>query len=157
MCVGVGVGVHVRTKSSLGLRWNAPSANGSAIVEYCLEWDQSRGLLSTFPSLPHGLHFPPLLKVSLCSCSLEKGSNSSSATSFSQAAKPSSVCELVMPLAGVRPVRRQCTVWARLHQQLRPLPPSPPAPLTPSLSTGLCLLARLLSHLSAWKWMTLTQ
>jgi hypothetical protein len=32
-----------RTKSSLGLRWNAPPANGSAIVEYCLEWDQSRG------------------------------------------------------------------------------------------------------------------
>jgi hypothetical protein len=32
-----------RTKNSLGLRWNAPAANGSPITHYSLEWDQSTG------------------------------------------------------------------------------------------------------------------
>ena len=99
---------------------------------------------------------PPLLKVSLCNCSWGKGSSTSSATSSSQAANLSSACELVMPLAGVRPARRQYTVLARLRLQLHPPPPSRLAPLTPSPSTGLCPLDRLPSHPSAWKWMTLT-
>ena len=52
-CVCVSV---CRTKNAVMLRWNAPAANGSAIIEYCLEWDQGTGQYHhTCMLLLHGL------------------------------------------------------------------------------------------------------
>ena len=162
--------VCCRTKSSLGIRWNAPADNGATISEYCLEWDQGTGQICAVEirravcsvrravcsvrravcvAMSHH-------QVSLYSCFLAKRSSSSGTTSSSLEATPTSGCGHGMPLAGVRTAERPRSVPYR-QPHLHPCtPPYPPAPLTPSPSTGPRPPRQPPLLPTAWRWTTLT-